>query len=265
MRRFHATVLSVVPLLLTSVAVALPASAGGPTSVLLASPQTEEAASLYYSDPDYTTLARLVGAEGGNGVAGLVDDSGASHDSGAAITLTWLVHDVMVWRVDRVYLDARDGPWIATQSDSGGSGNLWDAPVVWHQVAEGPQLVAMLDQMGLTQRKAEAGAAVGTDSDAAAPVAGAPRQAANEPAERTSGSEQRQWLWGAAGLALGTIIALGGVRVNGVRRRRAAAPVTPRLGDDGPFGERHPEEPDGAVDWSVPDELASTSRQQYQT
>ena len=31
--------------------------------------------------------------------------------------MTWLIHDVAVWRVDRVYLGDEGGPWIATQSD----------------------------------------------------------------------------------------------------------------------------------------------------
>ena len=33
-----------------------------------------------------------------------------SHEEGAGVTLTWLIHDVQVWRVDRVYLGAEGGP-----------------------------------------------------------------------------------------------------------------------------------------------------------
>ena len=35
--------------------------------------------------------------------------------SGPGITVTWLVHDVEPWRVDRIYLGGKDGPWISTQ------------------------------------------------------------------------------------------------------------------------------------------------------
>ena len=55
-----------------------------------------------------------------------VDGSGGSHESGATVTVTWMIHDVEPWWVDRIYLGGDGGPWIATQEkvgdDTGPSG-----------------------------------------------------------------------------------------------------------------------------------------------
>ena len=55
---------------------------------------------------------------------GTVDQSGRSHAKGPGVTVTWLIHDVMPWRVDHIYLTGQGAPWIATQQsdDSGGTG-----------------------------------------------------------------------------------------------------------------------------------------------
>ena len=95
-----------------------PASAGGPTSAMLSVPGEGRTASLYYSDDAYEQLARLVDVGG----AGAVDESGRSHEAGTGVTVTWLVHDVEPWRVDRIYLAGDDGPWIATQEMLTGKG-----------------------------------------------------------------------------------------------------------------------------------------------
>ena len=110
-----------------------PASAGGPTSALLSVPGEGRTASLYYSDDAYEQLARLVDVDR----SGTVDGSGRSHDSGTTVTVTWLIHDVEPWRVDRIYLGADDGPWIATQEMLGDATSIWDSPVTWHQPTNG--------------------------------------------------------------------------------------------------------------------------------
>src|SRR5687767_15865093 len=113
MRRVRAAIV-VVALSVMSVAfAAVPASAGGPTSVLVVEPDTRAAASLYYTDAEYQALAGLVGAASESGIVGEVDRSGGAHEFRSGITMTWLLHDVAVWRVDRVYLTAKGGPWIS--------------------------------------------------------------------------------------------------------------------------------------------------------
>ena len=98
-----------------------PAYAGGPTSVLLSVPGEGRTASLYYTDDAYEELADLVGAYDGTGT---VDGSGRSHETGTGVTLTWLIHDVTPWRVDRVYLQGDGAPWIASQVMEGDAERL---------------------------------------------------------------------------------------------------------------------------------------------
>jgi hypothetical protein len=94
---------------------------------LLVSPEDGRTASLYNSDPDYQRLAILMDAF--NNVSGSTTPPEGATDGGpagsltasdAGITVTWLMHDISVWRVDRIYLTADGGPWIATQSSLDG-------------------------------------------------------------------------------------------------------------------------------------------------
>ena len=129
-----------------------PAVAGGPTSVLLSAPAIGHTASLYTSDPDYTALAELVGASmalGSTDERAGSSSPARSHNVGNQVTLTWLIHDVSVWRVDRVYVDAAGGPWIASQQAIGGTDGIWDAPETWHRATEPKALVQLLGSMGL--------------------------------------------------------------------------------------------------------------------
>jgi len=256
MRPFRAT-LTVLALLLMSLAVAGPATAGGPTSVLLAAPDTGTAASLYFTDTEYEALASQVGVNQGSGVAGTVDQSGATHEFGSQVTLTWLIHDVMVWRVDRVFLDAEGGPWISTQANVTEAGNIWDSPVVWHTAADGVALTALLDELGLGHDGKGAAAVTEGKAPAAAPAV-APQPAAAAVGDN-GGSATRGWVWGLAGLALGAVLAVAATCLPTLR----SAPVGPRaaaLAAEGPFDPVASVESDDARDWSVPDELASPSR-----
>ena len=132
--------------------VAAPAAAGGPTSVLLSVPGESRTASLYHTDPDYQALSAMVGAHasidagiGAGGSSGRDRDIRAGeHQTGEMVTFTWLIHDVQVWRVDRVYLGGDDGTWVATQEMTS-DGSVWDAKEVWHKADTG--LPALLDRL----------------------------------------------------------------------------------------------------------------------
>ena len=199
-----------------------PASAGGPTSALLSVPGQGRTASLYYSDDAYEQLARLVDVGG----SGTVDESGRSHENGTGVTVTWLIHDVTPWRVDRIYLAGDDGPWIATQEELTGTGSIWDAPVVWHQPADSKELILLLDSLGVGRAGAATG--TGTDSEAdevvspvdpgpAVPAAVEPASAA--PADDGSTTRDRA-LWGLGGLAGGVLLAAGWTRLRSTRTDR---------------------------------------------
>ena len=260
MPRFRAA-LTVLAVLVMSVLVAGPAAAGGPTSVLVVESDTRTAASLYYTDADYESLAGLVGAASPSGIVGEVDRSGATHEFGSGVTLTWLIHDVAVWRVDRIFVEAKGGPWISTQLVMNDSGSVYDSPVTWHTAADGPKLTALLDRVGIG---AGSGASVGGDAaavtggDAPAPAA-PPQPEASQPAD-TGSNGAGGLLWGLSGLALGAALALAAVRLLPISRAVPAGAVTPSPAVDDAFDLAPPVEPEDARDWSIPDELSSTSR-----
>lgn len=214
MHRIRASLIAAV-LVVVSLAWWEPAAAGGPTSALLSVPGQGKTASLYYTDPEYDALADLVGVTSTTG-AGEVDRSGGTHDSGGpGVTITWLIHDVDPWRVDRVYPAENGAPWIATQT-VGEDGGIWNSPVVWHQPENGGRLMALLDDLGVG--KAASGA------DEFTGVAGAstpaPAEADSEPADvepAAAGSSGSTGTWWALGGVLVGVLAT--LCVSRLRRR----------------------------------------------
>jgi hypothetical protein len=122
------------------------AHAGGPTSVLMVNPNTEEARAAYYSDSAYSALAAAVG-EGQTGPA--APPPGLARDGGEDVRLTWLVHDMQIWRIDRIHLTSADGMWIETVVDHTGGGQMLERPAHWHRAADTDGLLAALSAAGL--------------------------------------------------------------------------------------------------------------------
>ena len=208
-----------------------PAYAGGPTSVLLSVPGEGRTASLYYTEDAYEELADLVGAYDGTGT---VDGSGRSHETGTGVTLTWLIHDVTPWRVDRVYLQGDGAPWIASQVMEGDALSVWDSPVVWHQPANGTELTQLLNSLGVGQTGTAAEPASPVEPGVAAPDSVEPASAAPTPTDDTSDTSARDRVWwGLGGLAGGVLLAAGWMRVRSTRlRARADDTVAPRADVD---------------------------------
>jgi len=221
--------LAVVVLIVLPLLTAGPAAAGGPTSALLAVPGEGATASLYYTDPEYDALARLVGATQPDG-AGTVDTSGRSHAYGPGVTVTWLVHDVTPWRVDRIYVGGDGAPWISTQVGTE-TGSIWDGQVVWHQPAspgEAAELVALLDRLGVGKAAAEgdfSGVAGAPVPESSAPVT------ESGPAPGKSSAVAPIW-WGLGGLASGVLLTLLSLRL-----RRGHAPEPAPDADGAPVRE----------------------------
>jgi hypothetical protein len=121
------------------------ASAGGPTSVLITVPESGRAGALHIANPKYDRLYAAVGTEPTgdpeppSGVSPGQDD----------VRLTWLIHDVQVWRIDRVHLTDQDGIWVETVVEPSGGGELFDQPSRWHRPADGPALKLVLVSTGL--------------------------------------------------------------------------------------------------------------------
>lgn len=126
MRRILATAL-----IALSAAIGLPgpAHAGGPTSVLITQ-QGMAAGALYYDDAAYDTLLGLLPA---TETRGTPESPGVGGDY---YNLTWMIHDVMPWRFDRVHV-ARDGAaWVSTSLSA-------DSAAGWQPV-ESPENLAEL-------------------------------------------------------------------------------------------------------------------------
>jgi len=258
-------------MILISLLVAGPASAGGPTSVLLVVPGTGQTASLYTGAADYEALAALVGAFETPGVAGTVDPPWTSHDVGTGVTLTWLIHDVQVWRVDRVYLGADGGPWISTQSVTGESGTIWDSPPVWHAAARGKELAALLDRLGVSPDPRGNGNAPGSGETSIggdgvtdiAPVATAAavlkKATIQRPDAGTPGTAGL--VWGIAGVALGVALTVAGMRRFANSRAATGQPATAEPAKDGPAQVgADPHRPDSELNWSLTDERSWPQR-----
>ena len=193
MRRF-VVLLAALSALLAPVALAAPAAAGGPTSVLLVEPGTGRTGSLYISDPDYALLEQQLQSDP-QGELQKVDESLGDRGQGASVTVTWLIHDVSIWRVDRIFYSAPDGPWVLSQADLDG-GDPFTVVGVWHRPASAVQLRAMLDrivlQPGTRTAVATKLATTTVTTTAAAPL---PAVAAPPTAEAPTGG----WVWGCWG------------------------------------------------------------------
>ncbi|MET0136148.1 MAG: hypothetical protein ABW215_21405 [Kibdelosporangium sp.] len=96
-----------------------PALAGGPTSVLITNPAGSKAAGWYTSQAEYQALSTALGENPQVSAKDAPSDLRGGPGSNA-INVTWLIHDVRVWRVDRVFLDYPGGPWIVTNTNMGG-------------------------------------------------------------------------------------------------------------------------------------------------
>jgi hypothetical protein len=192
---------------------AAPAAAGGPTSVLLVAPGSGMTASLYFTQPEYERLSSLVQSPAN----GLTDRNSTQYDDGPTVRLTWLIHDVGVWRVDEVFVEAGGEPWIATRmSPDGGS---LPAEPVWHRPADPRRLIQMLGTMKLLDKGAiplsipEIQLPASTDTPAAAPAA------PSSPWVSLSG-----WRWVLPGLLVGAGLAYVAVRLSPSWQRRTPEP-----------------------------------------
>jgi len=202
------------------------AQAGGPTSALLVSPGTDRAAALYYSDAEYQRLNTLLGGDSPQRDPAA---SAASHSGGNYVTVTWLIHDVSVWRIDRIFLGAADGPWIVTQMVDGSSAGMYpgeagDETSVTHRSPEPAALKSLLTSIGLLGPRLGQPAG-GSDADAA-PIAASQRldgsASAAAPVDARAGAP---WWWLLAGLVAGMLITATAVRFLPAARSRLSDPT----------------------------------------
>jgi hypothetical protein len=144
---FRRTVLAIVAVLVVALSGVMPAAAGGPTSVLLSAPSVPRVFATGYEDKVYNDLTQLIQS---TDTAGNVDTS-RQHESGEFIRATWLIHDMSVWRLDVIYPQAANGPWIATTTIDE-NGRMSETPV-WHRSSDWVKLLKLLDTLGLVGGK----------------------------------------------------------------------------------------------------------------
>ncbi|MDJ0464068.1 hypothetical protein [Streptomyces sp. H27-C3] len=236
--------------LATALLCAPPAAAADPTSLLLTSPVSGEAHAVHRSSGTYAELEKHLGTGEPGGVPKrppVVDKPADEGGTWRRITVTWLVHDVSVWRVDRIHVPKSGGPvWVSTVTDSG-------SPAVerWHLADAPARLHSLLGRLGVLGRAKGDPAATGNYVGEAdhppdfaspgvpgpaavapgdpAPVPGPPSSAspaATAPAG--SGGGTSRW-WAVPGLAAGILTGLAGATL--FRRRRAprgSGPPEPR-------------------------------------
>ncbi|MEV5998407.1 hypothetical protein AB0M25_03750 [Streptomyces griseomycini] len=186
---------------------ASPASAGGPTSVLVVSPGSEETASLYYSDEEYGELERLLGPPG-RGTREKPPEADLA--SVRLINVSWMLHDVTPWRVDRVFLGGMgEEVWIHTAARLTESANGH-----WHRAEYPSDVHKFLFELGVMGETTGTGsvsgvypapwgteqAGPGTDQEAAA--------AASESRAATATGDGTGWWWAIPGVVAGAALAL---------------------------------------------------------
>ncbi|MFC8130096.1 hypothetical protein [Streptomyces sp. NPDC057302] len=209
------------------------AVAGGPTSVLVVSPESGQSTALYVSDKEYGELERCLGAIGdlGSGGEGRREQPpGLSMGDGSRqINVTWMVHDVEPWRVDRAYpvasgsksgKDGKDAKavWIHTTTD------VESMTGTWHKAKDPARLTALFKKLGVMGAPADGGnQAIPPGADSAPPPTSAskagPEGAAGARADGTPGDGGTDWWWAMAGAGAG---AAGALLLRGPFTRRRA-------------------------------------------
>ncbi|WDF40730.1 hypothetical protein PBV52_30080 [Streptomyces sp. T12] len=184
--------------------------------MLLVSPESTETAALYYADEEYGELERLLGTAG-KGTRDKPPEAGLT--VARQINITWMIHDVTPWRLDRVYpVHKGQDVWIHTAANLDSTTNG-----TWHRADHPSQLRALLKKLGLMGKVSDEGRAAifppgweegGTD-DAAKDSSGLPADAADKATEASpaqgagSGpSDGTGWWWALPGAAAGAVLAL---------------------------------------------------------
>ncbi|TDU86617.1 hypothetical protein EV138_0130 [Kribbella voronezhensis] len=200
--------------LISVAGVAVPASAGGPTSVLLSAPP--KVVAVGYDDARYGQLQRLTEVE----LTG--PKEAGDHAQGRFIRALWMIHDMSAWRFDLIYPNAPGGPWIATYENPNGGPSLPAEPV-WHRSSDSVALTKVLVSLGLMNGQFYGGPTgpPNTAEPAALPEPTPVATPLPAPAAQTIETHQRAlsgWRWAIPGIVLGGLVTY--VALRRIPRRR---------------------------------------------
>ncbi|MGW7067764.1 hypothetical protein ACWGII_18020 [Streptomyces sp. NPDC054855] len=211
-----------------AVAGAPQAVAGGSTSVLVVAPESGQSTALHWSAGEYAELESALGHLGSDSGTDLGKGRRAQPpglamgDGRRQVTVTWMVHDVRPWRVDRAYPVASEtGDGKGGGDGEGGKGGtntdvLWihtttdvaSMKGVWHKAKDPLRLTALFEKLGvLGPAKAEGGHAAPPEADSAPPSASG-SEAASGRGDGAPGDGGTGWWWAIPGAAAGAVGAL---------------------------------------------------------
>lgn len=202
MRRIVTAVILVLGALGSITLAAQPSSAGGPTSVLVTSP-SRAAAALYYTDVRYDDLERQI-------TRSTEAEAPAKYtDHQQAYNLTWLVHDQLIWRVNRVHLIGQSVYLETTMPERLGEPHGREV-TTWRKVKDGDRLLRLLEEVlgGATKDAAPVDIGSETDSDestAGASASSTPAPPPPQSADGTTWFSLTGWRWLLPGLAVGLL------------------------------------------------------------
>ncbi|MFK4067360.1 hypothetical protein [Streptomyces sp. NPDC029674] len=193
-----------------------PAVAGGPTSVLLVSPESTESAALYHSDGEYADLERWLAPRSSREKPDEEPPGPGVGIGSRQINVTWMAHDVSPWRVDQVYAPlpgekegAKKDPVVWVHRSTGAESLNGD----WHRAKEPERLVSLFKELGLLGKASDRGSpgiAPGRETfpePSASGKSGDEQQAAagGGPGSGSSGTD---WWWSIPGAGAGAVAAL---------------------------------------------------------
>jgi hypothetical protein len=172
--------------------------------VLVVSPESKETASLYHADQEYGELERLLGPVG-RGTRERPPEAVSA--SARLINVTWMVHDVTPWRVDRVFpADVGQDVWIHTASHPSESPNG-----LWHRAEDPSDVHKFLYELGVMGHTTGTGSAshiypVPWETEAS----GTERDASADPTTRAASGagDDTGWWWAIPGAVAGAVLAL---------------------------------------------------------
>ncbi|PUA79045.1 hypothetical protein [Nocardioides currus] len=176
------------------------AHAGGPTSVLITQPAAGRATALYYTAGEYAELERLITSE-----PHLGDAEAPGAGDATTYQLTWLLHDVQVWRTDALTV-ADDGSVFVRTVFLDGTGGPEVGDTGPRRVVRGPELAVLLDKV--VGRSAAAATAV----QPVQPMGHEPTVAPAAAEPTTRWFTLAGWRWLVPGLVAGLLLGFLAVR-----------------------------------------------------
>lgn len=186
------------------------AVAGGPTSVLLVAPESTRSASLYYNDEKYDQLERWLEPAGSGTTQSETPPGLNIGDGSRQINITWMVHDVRPWRIDRVYppLPAKKGAdvWVHRSTDTKSLNGDW------YRAKDPERLASLFKKLGLMGKASDQGTSGVPPETGEYPPPAASEESADEQAGTAAGggpgSAGTDWWWAIPGAGAGAVAAL---------------------------------------------------------